>query len=412
MSFKVSKPILFATIFLFFVSICYSQTNNNDGYWDKENIITQTFSLNGQTQFLNSDANKKIIKIDLPVGTTKIFYKITVIQEKSKSFVSLKNTLTALSFISNEAKIANSLLDINSNGTNKCYYSVFSSIDEAKKYKEYGIKGSNPCYTNSNQISSHTNVLYENSLCLNNSNFKNTIYFGIKNTNSFESENIYLEVMPWINNKQATGWNTDIKKDFLYKCKKRYTTTPNDEDFCLCILDKLIEDYSVDEYNRLLPIERQKHIESKEIDCKESTGINEQITEQIQDEADNYFDIGDYKNAIEKYLELVENKKADVNDYQGLAESYLLTKQFTKALKYIKIAEQLDSDDLSIKLDLAHSLLLTDNFEEAKKIYLKYKNENIDDKISWIKNIKDDFKEMIENGFNSDYFNIILNVIK
>jgi tetratricopeptide (TPR) repeat protein len=227
-----------------------------------------------------------------------------------------------------------------------------------------------------------------------------------------ETENISLEVIPWIDNKLATGWNAGTKEEFISNCKTTYEKIPNNEEFCLCILDKIAEQHTVDEYNRLIPAERIKFIKSNESICNVTSGASEIINEQIQGEADDYFDKGDYKNAIIKYLELVENNSADEIDYQYLAESYLLTKQFTKALKYIKIAEQIDTDDLSIKLDLAHLYLLTDNLAEAKKIYLKYKNENVNDTTSWKEQIQEDFKLFTENKIKSDYFNQILSLLK
>lgn len=72
----------------------------------------------------------------------------------------------------------------------------------------------------------------------------------------------------------------------------------------------------------------------------------------------------------------------------------------------------MDESDLYVKLDLAHALLLTDNFEDAKKIYLKYKNENIDDELSWIQAINDDFSLFLEHNILSDYFEQISSIFK
>lgn len=399
---KVSKVLLFIIILSLPSKKCFPQDNNTKGYWDIENTLIKTISINPLTE------GKKFTSINLPIGTTQILYKITVSQNGKEFGQSLSSILSKIPMT--DVKLAGSIVGISSgiSGSDKCYYSIFSSKDEANNFIKYGIKNSQPCYKNDVEIVEHINILRTNDICLENNK---TIFFGFKNTNSISSEDIRIEVIPWIDKKLATGWDAHAKQEFLIKCKNGANDLPNKEEFCLCFLDKFIENYTLDEYNSLLPDERVKFAENNEKECTETTGVNEKLKQQSQDKADKYFEDGDYKNAISEYLEIINSNNADADDYKFLAESYLLTKQFTKALKYIKIAEQMDEDDLSIKLDLAHSLLLTDNFDIAKKIYLKYKNENIDETTSWKKQIQEDFKSFTDNEIKSDYFNIILQVI-
>ena len=284
MDINTSKTLIISFIFnIMIMQIFAQESNSNKGYWDKENIITQTLSINGNIQFLNNDDSKKILDFELPTGTTKILYKITVLQKGSKALEPLKNLLSTLSFVSNEAKVASSLLSISNDGSNNCYYSIFSSKEEVLKYQKNGINGSNPCYKNNNKISTHTNVLNENNLCLSTLKY-NKIYFGIKNTNLYNSTDIYVEVMPWIDKKKKTGWNQLTKQNYMKICVNSNTKIPNKEKLCLCILDKIIENYSVDEYNSLLKAERIRFYEANEVQCNENTGINEQLTEQKQNE--------------------------------------------------------------------------------------------------------------------------------
>lgn len=394
---KVSK----FSIFIIISHLAFSQENNSKGYWDEARTFKQSFNLQA--------GEKRIMSVELPIGTTELVYRITVTdvgKGVSNSLVSILNKIP-----SGTSAIYTSGINILSNisGNSQCYYSVFNSGSEATKFIKYGIEKSIPCYKSNLKINQDYKILNANSNCLKN---KLILYFGFKSTNMIESETVTLEVVPWIDKKQATGWNIDTKKEFLSKCKRGYNDLPQNDKFCMCILDKLIGNYTVDEYNRLLAEERIKFIENNEAGCKENSGVNDEIIEKTQEQADDFFEKGDYKNAISKYLELVDNNTANTTDYQYLSESYLLTKQFTKALKYIKIAEQMDESDLSIKLDLAHSLLLTESIEEAKKIYSKYKNENIDEETSWKKGIQEDFKLFTENDIKSDYFNVILNSLK
>jgi hypothetical protein len=45
-------------------------------------------------------------------------------------------------------------------------------------------------------------------------------------------------------------------------------------------------------------------------------------------------------------------------DYNGLGYSFLITKQFGKAIKALKEGENIDNTELAIKLNLAHAYLL------------------------------------------------------
>jgi tetratricopeptide (TPR) repeat protein len=395
---KVSKILLFLIISCLTLKNGFSQENRK-GYWDNLRAFKQKFDM--------SAGERRTVAVKIPLGTTQIIYRVIVTdngQEVPKSLYSVISKVDPTSLMSTGVSLLSNIA-----GNSKCYYSIFNSIAQANNFVKSGIDFAKPCYRNNLKINEDSKVLELGDNCLKNASI---LYFGFKSTNMIETENISLEVIPWIDNKLATGWNAGTKEEFISNCKTTYEKIPNNEEFCLCILDKIAEQHTVDEYNRLIPAERIKFIKSNESICNVTSGASEIINEQIQGEADDYFDKGDYKNAIIKYLELVENNSADEIDYQYLAESYLLTKQFTKALKYIKIAEQIDTDDLSIKLDLAHLYLLTDNLAEAKKIYLKYKNENVNDTTSWKEQIQEDFKLFTENKIKSDYFNQILSLLK
>jgi len=46
-----------------------------------------------------------------------------------------------------------------------------------------------------------------------------------------------------------------------------------------------------------------------------------------------------------------------------------MTKQYEKAIKFLKDGEKIDSSELLIQLNLAHAYLLKGNYSDAKSIY-------------------------------------------
>ena len=84
-----------------------------------------------------------------------------------------------------------------------------------------------------------------------------------------------------------------------------------------------------------------------------------------------YQKMGDFKKALENYkkAELFDlNRKWNLNK---IALCYRNLKQPKKALEYYREAEKLDEENLNIQLNIGHSLLELEHFEEALKCYFK-----------------------------------------
>lgn len=117
---------------------------------------------------------------------------------------------------------------------------------------------------------------------------------------------------------------------------------------------------------------------------------------------------GKYGAAIEKLNTIINNGKATVLDYNAIGSCYLLTKQYGKALKYLQDGEKLDNTELLIQLNLAHAYLLNDNYKEAKKIHVKYKNQNVTDNLSWIQKTEQDLIAFEKAGIQNEDFGRVL----
>ena len=104
--------------------------------------------------------------------------------------------------------------------------------------------------------------------------------------------------------------------------------------------------------------------------------------------------------------------KANAKDFNTLGYSYLMTKQYAKAIKSLKDGEKLDDSELLIQMNLAHAYLLNNNFKSAKPIYKKYQFQNVTDSLSWTQKVKQDFDTFKKAGLPSGDFDRVLRLLE
>ncbi|ESU28711.1 hypothetical protein FLJC2902T_13020 [Flavobacterium limnosediminis JC2902] len=389
-------------IILYFINLSTSYSQNIYGYWDKERATTREIVLGaGDRTWVRTD--------DLPIGTTEVVYRITLLDEDQKMVNDLASVLTILpdpTRVSKGSAVAISLMS-KAAGDDKCYYSIFKTYEAADNYSKTG-NYQTACYSNPNEINREVNrITLNNSACLKEDT--GYIWFGFKNTNMIMSEKIVLEVMPWVDYKASRGWTKDIKNKFIQNCKtnSKKIQISNSEQYCLCLLNKLEEKYKLQEYQKLIPEEQNKILQDINIQCLNTTGELDKIYNEQRNTANTYIQRHQYSLAINKYLDIISNTTPKLEDYNNLAYSYILTKQFLKAIKYLKEGEKLDETDLLIKGNLAHAYLLNGDVELAKSMYIKYKSQNISENLSWIDMVKTDFEDFKRAGIHSDQFETI-----
>ena len=108
---------------------------------------------------------------------------------------------------------------------------------------------------------------------------------------------------------------------------------------------------------------------------------------------------------------IINDGKATALDYSAIGNSYLLTKQYGKAIKFLKDGEKLDHVELLIQLNLAHAYLLNDNYAMAKAIYKKCQSQNVTDSLSWRQKVKQDFAAFKKEGIASNDFERVLKLM-
>ncbi|MDI6033445.1 hypothetical protein QLS91_10205 [Flavobacterium sp. LB2P84] len=395
----------FTVLFLFLITtnVVLSQ---KDGYWDKTRATTEEITVSARDRI--------IIKTqDFPEGTTEVVYRITLLDKNQQMAGSLVSVLKAIpdpTGISQGSAGAVFILSKIS-GDDKCKYAVFSGADLAAKYKENG-KTDDACLVQDTPVSKDAKRLSaEKSACMQ-SNSGN-LWFGFESKNWIMNQKIILEVVPWVDNKLSRGWTLENRKAIIDQCKTSNLAQKmtNSDDFCVCILDKIQSKYKFKEFQKLLAVERAKAFKDFGNSCFGESSLSKSVYDDLRKQAAVFAKQGKQGEAILKLTTIINDGKATALDYNAIGNSYVLTKQYGKAIKFLKEGEKLDNTELLIQLNLAHAYLLNDNYASAKPIYKEYQSQNVTDSLSWIQKVKQDFATFKKAGIVSNDFERVLKLM-
>lgn len=388
---------------LFLISSFYNAFAQKDGYWDKERATTK--------EIIVSAGDRITVKTeDLPVGTTEIVYRVTLLDENQQMTNSLVNVLKSIPdpYGIGQGSAGAVFLMSKISGDDKCTYALFISDANAKKYVENG-KTNDACHAQTEPLSKDAKRLsLDKSSCLNVNT--TTIWFGFESKNWLLKQKIVLEVVPWVDTKLNRGWNVDNKKEIVSLCKTSTMAQKmaNSDDFCVCILDKIMKQYRYGEYQKLLAIEKTKVYKDFGNSCYNDASISKNVYNDLRTQANALIRLQKYNEAIPKLNTIITAGKATALDYSSIGYSYILTKQYAKAIKFLKEGEKLDDTELLVKLNLAHAYLVSDDYSQAKAIYKKYQSQNVTDSLSWIDKTKQDFTLFKKAGLPSSDFERVL----
>ncbi|PKW20897.1 tetratricopeptide repeat protein [Flavobacterium lindanitolerans] len=394
--------------FLLFLVLAQSAFSQQDGYWDKERATTK--------EIIVSAGEKITVKTeDLPMGTTEIVYRITILDENQQMANSLSSLLKAIPDPSGISQGAAGAVFLTSkiSGDDKCKYGIFSSNAFAKEYKEKG-KTDNACLFQNSPVNKEARRLsIDKSSCLKTG--QEYLWFGFESMNWIMKQKIVLEIVPWVDNKLSRGWTLENRQTIIRQIKASDLAKKmlNADDFSLCILEKMQKRYKFQEFQNLLAIEKNKAFKDFGNACLLEKPANKSILTAIRLDAMQYFKNRKYEQAIDLLQTgIMENGNASVLDYNALGQYYLYSKQFDKAMKALKEGEGKDESELLIQLNMAHVYLLKGDYKKAKEIHKKYRGQNVTPTLSWKARTQFDFDDLRKAGFVSDDFDRILKLLE
>lgn len=394
------KQIIFFLFISFSMNAIYAQ---KDGYWDKERATKR--------EIVVSAGDRIVVKAEeLPSGTTELIFRITLLdgnQQMANSLVSLLKSIPDPTGISQGSAGAVFLLSKIS-GTDKCKYAIFSSEGLASDYQKNGTT-TKACYEQKVAISQDAKRLsIDKSACILPN--ADAIWFGFESKNWILNQKIVLEVVPWVNNRLSSGWNLENRKLILNQCKSFDVAKKNSltDIFCVCVLEKLQKEYKFQEFQKLLVVEKSKVFNDYQNACLREASSSDKLYADLRHQISDLMRQKKFREAIEKTEIMAVFGKANAKDFNALGYAYLMTKQYSKAIKSLKDGEKLDDSELLIQMNLAHAYLLDNDYKAAKTIYKKYQFQNVTDSLSWSDKVKQDFETFKSAGLpNSDFDRVL-----
>jgi tetratricopeptide (TPR) repeat protein len=145
--------------------------------------------------------------------------------------------------------------------------------------------------------------------------------------------------------------------------------------------------------------------------CINEIGVSKGVYDDLRKQAEGFAKKGNYGEAITQYTRIISEGKATVLDYNGIGLNFILTKQYGKAIKFLREGEKLDGTELLVKLNLAHAYLLNNEYGNAKAIYKEYQSQNLTSNLSWTKKTKQDFALFQKRGLPSSDFDRVLKLM-
>ena len=394
-------------IFLLVTALAFQTSfSQKDGYWDKTRATTEEITVSARDRIILKTQ-------DFPEGTTEVVFRITLLDKNQQMAGSLVSVLKAIpdpTGISQGSAGAVFLLSKIS-GDDKCKYVIFSNADAAAKYKANG-KTDDACLIQDTPVSKDAKLLSTDKAACMKTNTGN-LWFGFESKNWIMNQKIILEVVPWVDIKLSRGWTVENRKAIIEQCKTSNLAQKmtNSDDFCVCILDKIQSKYKFKEFQKLLTVERAKAFKDFGNSCFNESSLSKSVYDDLRKQAAVLAKQGKQGEAILKLTTIINDGKATSMDYYAIGNSYLMTKQYGKAIKFLKEGEKLDDAELLIKLNLAHAYLLNNNFSLAKAIYKTYRSQNVTDSLSWTQKIRQDFAAFKKAGITSSDFERILKLM-
>ncbi|OWP85495.1 hypothetical protein BWK60_13800, partial [Flavobacterium covae] len=305
---------------LFILNLFVGYTQTPSGYWDNQRGTTKEVNL--------SAGEKGVVKIqDLPVGTTEIAYRITLLDENQKMVNDLSSVLKAIPdpyFIGKGTGSAISLVSSIS-GVDKCTYAVFLDESSSNDFvKTESVQKA--CLYQKNPISKDARLISLKSTCLN-ENTKN-LWFTFKNQNWLMSEKIILEVIPWVDNIASRGWTKKNKENVIENIKhislSKNLKSDVSNSIAFCLLNKVMEKYRFQDFLNLSKEEQILFVEQNDPICFKQANNMSFYNNLICQQAENLFKNKREEEAINWIQnKLITTEYANALDYNFLAEMYM-----------------------------------------------------------------------------------------
>jgi len=404
------------SIFIFFYGFIFQSKAQIESLQTKviQILEPQTFYLNSKTKI--GGKNRVDFEISLPPNTLEWYYSFTTAESQNLNSTSNLELLSQLSKFVDETGITTAALQsiFSPTGTFVCDVYLMNAQGRQEFYQ-------------TTELGTWSNTKPSAYLEGTRENFKNGVvpilhetngayYLGFRNPSTTQGEWITLEVAAVVQEREILDeWSSANRQLLFNNFSKQFISQNSESDeVCRCAVEKITSQKKPSQFISLSESEQSTLYNQILDSCYAETGhidlknyqqyINSSVSELVADILAK-----DFSSCASKSIELI---KLGYDAYNDAGSCLLLTKNFDSALKYLAQGSVKDPANLYIQGNLAHAYLLTDHFEDAKKIYLKNKKTKLSKDLSWKQMIDQDFNAFEQAGIQNPHFDEIRKLLK
>ncbi len=414
---------LATTLFCFIFSTIVAFSQQNRLYDTTFTAVTlsppQSFYLDSRLISQINGRSRLVLPVQLPQGTVHWYYSFAAMEAKNEplEWVGLAAQLTKLidktgfsaAFINRVVKPT---------GTTACDIYVLDTEGVANFEKKDDDKWT---YDKNISRQNMTGGVVESYTS------KPNFVIGLSNPSLKSGINVRLEVSAVVakltphynpnrvhrDSSHETAWLGSQREAFFQQFQGTFEgkLTPSVSEVSMCMLSKMMKDFTPTEFSGKAKGEQDVLISWMKKDCYADTK-NESLEKRM-------LELEDMKLKINEL-----EQKGDFTAMAALAErtalefpnptiqsrhlrSLLLSNQLSKAQTLGETLAKNNKDDLSIQANLAHVYLLSNQYKEAEKQYLKFQKRQNTEGGTWEQIVSSDFDFFVKNKvFNSSYDNV------
>jgi hypothetical protein len=403
------------------LNIAFSQQNRQ--FDTAFSIVTlsppQSFYLDSRIISQISGRSRLTMPVQLPQGTVRWYYSFAAMESKNEpmDWVSLAAQLTKLV---DETGISGAVISrvVKPTGTASCDIYVLDTEGGAPFDAKTDDKWQ---YDKNTSRQNMTGGIVEAYIS------KPNFTIGLSNPSLKSGINVRIEISavvahltPIYNaNRQKkdasseSAWTGSQREHLFQQFQSSFEgkLTPSVSEVSMCMLAKVMKNFTPQEFETKAKGEQDVLFSWMKSDCYKDTK-NEDLEKRMAE-------LGT--------MQLKINELEESGDFKGMASlaervalefpshsmqikhlrSLLLSNQLSKAQILGESLAKKNKDDLTIQANLAHILLLSNQYKEAEKQYLKFQKWSTTEGVTWEHIVAQDFDFFIKSKiFNSNYENI------
>jgi hypothetical protein len=406
--------ILFLSLLLSFCNLQAQSTTT---------VLKEKSLIKGQTVYLNSKArlggkSRIVLPVKLPANTVSWYYSFSTVKTNDAG-TKLKGSgleIQIAKLIANGAlnvikagmvtNVVSQLVKPTGSGVVDIYLTDTKGFKEFEKKDLVGMYDVDvPAFYQEGTAQNSRNGVFQIPLV------KNDLYLCIKNPSVTEGVAIAVDVVAIVSGKEYRDiWAAESVESIYKDCLNEFSMLDSEtETICDCSRNQIKSNYLPSRYAALSPSEKASLLRSTLKVCSEKDGL---LTADYKDnKSRGLAELGagqmitkDYPGAIKSYKELLHSGVTATDIYSKLAFSQLCAGQFEDARKSLSLGLGKDPNDMYMLTNLAYFHLLTNDLNEADKIFEKLKGRKFPNKQRFKDVVSRDLLEFERLGKTNKHF--------